>query len=145
LKLPDSLIGEWETSITLTSTDPKQVKTSTSQHTVKAVLGGKFVETQEDHRAGGDLAHYWVFGFDPARKCYRYWGFLSNGGHFVLDCQFDPQRRTLTSTTADGKPNGTWVFESADERIMKWVYFDTDGKSAYAGEGKTVRVGTPKK
>jgi serine/threonine protein kinase len=141
LAVLDGLVGSWTTTAEVTVAElgnRKYQAKSTNQST--AILGGRFVETQE-RRDSDDRWDYMLIGWDDLRQTYRFWHFGPDGDVMEADGTWDKDEKKLTWKSLDGRFSGTWTLPNANEQHAVFTIKDSQGRRLYEVDTVSRRVG----
>jgi hypothetical protein len=128
MKVLGRRLGEWTGEITIrrAAWTPFEGKLK-SQESVKATLGGRFIEERARSHPGGGQSKL-LATWDATRKVYKSWYFDSEGLTSESVGKWDARARTLTWTsTSDGVTVKT-VWKFVDEDTFTWELLARDRK-----------------
>jgi hypothetical protein len=140
LKVLDHYVGVW--NVEIVSKNPFVTGTAKAEW----VLNGRFVQQEsEAHSADGkSSAKYKIlFTYDPIRKKYRRWVFVSDGMTSEGEGVWDAAARTMTFVTRDAQVGSTMTVTSdfSAPEIETWHIVNTDraGKVLFERSGQNTR------
>lgn len=139
LKVLSHYVGKWETKIT--SQDTPFVS---AEVTAEWVLDGRFVEQTASItviNSPEPLKFKTLMTYDPDRKEYRFWRFVSNGNVTDSAGTWDAEKKTMTSVGRDGDVTATTTanFSKADVEEWKIVVRDSSGNDVTTIAGTNTR------
>ena len=130
--------GSWETEFT-----SKNLPYSKGKVTAKWVLGGRFLQQAAEATDGSDFKYMSLMTYDPVKKIYRTWFFLSDGITGETEGTWDAQGQVMTSVSPKDDRGGfsTTTADFSEPGVEKWkiVYKDTSGKVVNEMSGKNTR------
>jgi hypothetical protein len=136
----DGLLGtwSWEKTVFKAKWNPEE-KHGTGTYSFSRILGGAFVQqTTEDSEKKTGLG---LFTYDLKRRCYRGWGFSSDGS--VTETPFSGTWNEATQTLEWTLPPAGSIqdqFASDDAIVITALQKDTNGEIAWHEEYKLTRV-----
>lgn len=131
LQVLSNYVGTWDVAIT--SKDSPFTKGESS---ATWVLDGRFVQqTGELKSADGSNAIKvtTLMTYDPERKIYRMWSFLSNGSTSEGSGKWDEKTRTMTSTSRQDGTTTTTTAKFSDNGIEEWLFITTNQDNEVVG------------
>lgn len=127
----DDAIGSWTTNAVVTLAELGDQKvTSQSTTTGVAILGGRFIESEERNESM-DRKDYVLVGYDESRKTYRFWQFGSGGDFSEADGVRHESENKIDWKSLDGRLTGRWTMRSPDERHIQFAVKDRRGRRLY--------------
>jgi hypothetical protein len=141
MKVLGHRLGEWTGEITIrkAALTPFEGKLK-SQESVKATLGGRFVEERGKSQPGGGQSKL-LSTWDAQKKVYRYWYFDSEGLTSEATGKWDEKKRTLTWTSLSEGVETTTVWKFVDKDTFEWDLLTKDkvGKVLLDMSGRSKR------
>ena len=141
LRALGSYVGSWDVEITT-----KGLPFTKGQSATKWTLDGRFVQqTGELQAKDGSTVIYvtTMMTYDPAKKVYRSWTFLSDGSTNESEGTWNAKDRVMTSVSRKDENGGfsTTTADFSEAGIERWkiVYTDRTGKVASETSGKNTR------
>jgi serine/threonine protein kinase len=142
LKRLDRLAGDWSEEMVVRSEDaPRRDERYTADVTSRWVLAGRFLERWSTPRVAG-RAEYELIGYDPTDRKFRRWQFAADGNvsETMGSVGTDNAGQTLMKWQyADGRPNATWEWPSADEYRIDLSVSPVPGQPVISGWGTAKR------
>ena len=139
LKALDHYAGSWDTEIT--SKSPPFTKGTV---TAKWILDGRFIQQTAEAKEGPTVFKYMsLMTYDPTKKVYRSWIFLSDGNAFETEGSWNAKDQVMISVRHKDE-NGissTTTADFSEVGVEKWKIVSTDGNGKVIGEmsGKNTR------
>ena len=139
LKTLDHYAGSWDTEIT--SKNPPFTKGTV---TAKWILDGRFLQQTAEGKDGPTVFKYMsLMTYDPTKKVYRSWIFLSDGFAAESEGSWNAKNQVMTSVGHKDE-NGFFSTTTADfseAGVEKWRIVTSDGTGKVINEmsGKNSR------
>jgi hypothetical protein len=141
LKALDHYAGSWDVEIT-----SKGQPFTKGKATANWILDGRFLQQTGELQAedGSSVVKITtLMTYDPAKKVYRSWTFLSDGNAGESNGNWDAKRRVMTSVGRKDESGGfsTTTADFSEAGIEKWRIVFKDGTGKVVGEmsGKNTR------
>ena len=141
LKALDSYVGSWDVEIT-----SKGLPFTKGQSSTNWTLDGRFVQQTGGLQAkdGSTVVKVTtLMTYDPAKKAYRSWTFLSDGSTSESEGIWNAKDRVMTSVGRKDENGGfsTTTADFSETGSEKWkiVYTDRTGKVVSEMSGKNTR------
>ena len=131
LKVLEHRVGEWDVEMTIKPADGPSGGIK-AKGTAKAewVLDGRFVQstwTMEGEDGSPPMKGISLMTYDPGKKAYRGWMFLSNGSVSQTEGRWDDKTRTMTLKARDPQGGSSTVVESfAEDGTQTWTIVEKD-------------------
>jgi hypothetical protein len=124
-------IGAWDVAITA-----KDSPFTKGESTANWILDGRFVQ-QTGVLSSADGANVLkittLMTYDPERKTYRMWSFLSNGSTSEGSGTWDEKNRTMTSTSNQGSTTTTTTAKFTENGSEEWMFVTTNQNKEVIG------------
>lgn len=141
LKALGSYVGSWDVEIT-----SKGLPFTKGKSETKWMLDGRFVQQTGDLQAedGSTVVKVTtLMTYDPAKKVYRSWTFLSDGSTSESEGTWSAKDRVMTSVGRKDERGGfsTTTADFSEAGVEKWKIVFTDGTGKVVSEmsGKNTR------
>jgi hypothetical protein len=138
LKVLDHYAGLWDTEITSANAPFAKGKV-----TAKWVVGGRFLQQTADME-DSPYRFMSLMTYDPGKKRYRTWIFLSDGTTAESEGRWDAKRKVMTSISSKDEQGGfsTTTADFSEPGVETWkiVYQDGTGNAAGQMSGKNTRT-----
>jgi len=131
LQVLSSYIGTWD--VTITSKDSPFTKGESS---ATWVLDGRFVQQTGELKSadGSNVTKVTtLMTYDPEKKVYRGWSFLSNGSTSEWSGKWDEKTHTMTSTSQQNGTTTTTTAKFRDNGIEEWLSITTNQNNEVVG------------
>lgn len=131
LQVLSNYLGTWDIAIT-----SKESPFANGESSATWVLDGRFVQqTGEMKSADGSnvIKVTTLMTYDPERKMYRMWTFLSNGSTSEAYGKWDEKTRTMTSTSRQDGTTTTTTAKFSDNGIEEWLFITTNQNNEVVG------------
>lgn len=147
LQALDHWIGTWDVDMTVkpNGESPKGMRAKGAA-TAEWILDGRFVQQTGSFESADGVRTMQIrtlMTYDPRKKVYRSWSFLSNGVVTQSEGTWDARSRTLTSTSRDPESGATTTTEATftDNDTEQWsmVAKDREGKVVNETTGTNTR------
>jgi hypothetical protein len=131
--------GSWESE-----TDSANLPFTKGKVTAQWILGGRFLQQSVEVIDGSaDWKYLSLMTYDPEKKVYRTWIFLSDGSTMETEGTWDENRRVMTSVGRKDANGGhsitTADFSEAGVEKWKIAYKDQNGTVVTEISGKNTR------
>jgi hypothetical protein len=138
LAVLDHYAGSWD------SETASNVPFTKGKVTAKWVLGGRFLQQEaEATDAPTEFKYMSLMTYDPAKKVYRTWIFLSDGSALESEGTWNAKEQVMTSVGPKDENGGfsTTTADFSESDVEKWkiVYRDRDDKVVGEISGKNIR------
>jgi hypothetical protein len=132
-------VGSWD--VVITSKNARYIR---GQATTKWILGSRYVQQTGSLAASDgskDMKVTTLMTYDPRKRAYRMWTFMSDGFASEAEGQWDSNARTMTSISHNEGYTTKTTAHFPEDGIEKWEMVVTDqaGKAITRTSGTNTR------